>query len=149
MRLLTLGLSAVFIIAALAACKSESAPPPPPPAEPDTRPPTPAEWDRPITRPDEAAASADRLACKFGKGALPEETLGSSIPTGKDIPIETIVVFMQENRSFDHYFGRLGKYLGRTDIESAPEASFNPDRSGPVSSATHTWQHAEAESSRG
>jgi phospholipase C len=148
MRLLgLLGLTSVSVIAsfALAACKSESGSPPPPPppaAEPDTRPPTPAEWDRPVTRPDEGTASADRLACKFGKGAMPEETLGSSIPTGKDIPIETIVVFMQENRSFDHYFGRLGKYLGRTDIEGAPETAFNPDRSGPVSSSTHTWQHA-------
>ncbi|MBX3206036.1 MAG: hypothetical protein KF764_13270 [Labilithrix sp.] len=128
-------------LAALAACsKGESAPPPPPP--PDPRPPTPAEWDRAVTRPDESAAAADRAACKFGRGALPDETLGASIPTGKDMPIETIVVVMQENRSFDHYFGRYNQYAGRTDVESPPEGASNPDRSGPVSSATHAWQRA-------
>lgn len=108
----------------------------------DPRPPTPPEWDRPVTRPDEAAAALDRAACKFTRGALPDETLGASIPTGKDIPIETIVVVMQENRSFDHYFGRFNQYAGRTDVESPPANASNPDRSGPVSSSTHLWQHA-------
>jgi phospholipase C len=112
------------------------------PAVVDPRPPTPAEWDRAVTRPDEAVASADRAACKFERGALPDETLGAAVPTGKDIPIETIVIVMQENRSFDHYFGRFNQYAGRTDVESPPERASNPDRSGPVSSSTHPWQHA-------
>lgn len=128
-------------IVMLAACsKGESALPPLPAAEPDLRPPTPAEWDRAVTRPDEGAAAGDRAACKFQRGALPDETLGSVIPTGKDLPIETIVVVMQENRSFDHYFGRFNQYAGRTDVESPPENASNPDRSGPVSSSTHPWQ---------
>jgi phospholipase C len=113
-----------------------------PPAAPDPRPPAPAEWDRAVTRPDEATAAASRDACKFARGALPDETLGAGTPTGKDIPIETIVVLMQENRSFDHYFGHFGKYAGRTDVAGAPEDATNPDRVGPVSSSKHKWQRA-------
>ena len=129
------------VAAGIAGCSTED-PSPAAPAEPDPRPPTPAEWDRPVTRPDEAAAAASRDACKFARGALPDETLGAGVPTGKDMPIETIVVLMQENRSFDHYYGHFGKYAGRTDVESAPEDATNPDRVGPVSSSTHKWQRA-------
>jgi phospholipase C len=137
--------SAIVLVGlVVAACsKGENAPPPAAPPEPDLRPPTPAEWDRAVTRPDEGAAAADRAACKFQRGALPDETLGTAIPMGKDIPIETIVVVMQENRSFDHYFGRFNQYAGRTDVESPPANASNPDRSGPVSSSTHLWQHGE------
>lgn len=137
---LVVGLTAILV-----ACSKNgdsSAPPPATETPADTRPPTPADWDRTVTRPDEAAATADRASCKFSRGALPDETLGASIPVGKDIPIETIVVLMQENRSFDHYFGRFGKYAGRADVESPPETASNPDRTGPVSSGTHLWQHA-------
>src|SRR5262249_6473694 len=45
-------------------------------------------------------------------------------------------------RSFDHYFGRLGKYAGRSDIESASEGASNPDRTGADAGASHPWQHA-------
>ncbi|MDB4938616.1 MAG: Acid phosphatase [Labilithrix sp.] len=129
-------------IATLAACTSDDTTVDPPVDEPDPRPPTPAEWDRAVARPDEATAAAARDGCKFARGALPDETLGAGIPTGKDIPIETIVVLMQENRSFDHYFGHLGKYAGRIDIESAPEDASNPDKTGPGSTGTHPWHHA-------
>ncbi len=113
------------------------------PVEPDPRPLAPAEWDRPVTRTDEATAKAGRDACKFARGALPEETLGTGVPTGKDIPIETIVVLMKENRSFDHYFGRFAKYAGRTDIESAPESASNPNKIGGAANATHVWAKAQ------
>lgn len=132
---------ALAISAALACSKEEKAPPPPP-AEPDPRPPTPPEWDRPVVRTDEATASQSRASCKFTRGSLPDETLGKEIPTGKDIPIETIVVIMQENRSFDHYFGRFGKYANRADVESPPETATNPARTGDVSAQTYAWQHA-------
>jgi phospholipase C len=112
-------------------------------AEPDPRPPTPAEWDRAVVRPDEAAAAASRDACTFKRGALPDETLGAGVPTGKDMPIETIVVLMQENRSFDHYFGHFGKYAGRTDVLSAPEDASNPDSTKPPASGVHPWHRAE------
>jgi len=134
-------IAVAITVAGMAGCSTDD-PTPAPPVEPDTRPPTPPEWDRAVTRPDEAAAAASRDACKFTRGALPDETLGAAIPTGKDMPIETIVVLMQENRSFDHYFGHFGKYAGRTDVASAPEDASNPDRTGPVSASTHKWQRA-------
>src|SRR4051794_28390010 len=69
----------------------------------------------------EAAAAQSRAQCRFHRGSLPAETLGAEVPVGPAMPIETIVVLMQENRSFDSYFGHLGKFMGRNDIESAPE----------------------------
>src|SRR4051812_11642430 len=129
----------LFGLLGLAACSDDTSVTPQP--VPDPRPPTPAEWDRAVTRLDEAAAAASRDACKFTRGALPEESLGAGVPTGKDIPIETIVVLMQENRSFDHYFGHFGKYAGRADVESAPESASNPDAIN--GAPTHAWHHAE------
>jgi phospholipase C len=134
--------SAIAVVLGVAACTHDTSVEPPAP-EPDTRPPTPAEWDRPVTRTDEATAAKSRASCTFKRGALPDETLGTGIPTGKDIPIETIVVLMQENRSFDHYFGHFGKYAGRTDVESAPENASNPDMAGQTSGKMHPWHHAE------
>ncbi len=133
---------AIVAIAAIGAGCSKSDDASLPEPTPDLRPPTPPDYDRPVTRSDEATAAAARAACKFTRGALPDETLGTAIPTGKNIPIETIVVLMQENRSFDHYFGHFGKYAGRTDVTSAPENASNPDRIGPVSSGSHVWHRA-------
>ncbi len=55
----------------------------------------------------EAELSAKRKACGFQAGAWPAETIGKEYPIGKDIPINHVIVIMQENRSFDHYLGRL------------------------------------------
>src|SRR5205814_10445377 len=74
---------------------------------------------------------------------MPAETHGASLPVDVDIPIKNIVVLMQENRSFDSYYGHLGKYAGRTDIESAPEGSVNPEQAGDATSPVHAWQHAK------
>jgi phospholipase C len=92
----------------------------------DTRPPTPPEWDRPVTRPDDATADAERAACTFGRDALAGETLGPSTPIEGDIPIESIVVLVMENHSFDNYFSKLAEYTNRTDIEVAPPGATNP-----------------------
>src|SRR5262249_49590927 len=108
-----------------------------PPGSVDTRPPTPQEWDRAVTREPEAQAATDRAACKFNRGALADESLGTEIPVGADLPIDTIVVLMQENRSFDHYFGAFGKYAGRNDIEVAPDDASNPEKAGDPSSPRH------------
>src|SRR5437879_184765 len=51
----------------------------------------------------EAALSAQRRSCAFGAGAWPAETLGTEFPIGEDIPINHVIVIVQENRSFDHY----------------------------------------------
>ena len=106
---------ALAVLVGAPSCSSSDEPAPQEPP-PDERPNAPAEWDRQVTRPDEAAAATDRGACKFKRGALPDETLGASVPVSADIPIDTIVVVMQENRSFDHYLGHFPKYAGRTDI---------------------------------
>jgi phospholipase C len=53
--------------------------------------------------------------CRFGAGALPVDTLPPGTPHGDAIPIQHIVVLMQENRSFDHYLDQLFR-------ENAPPA---------------------------
>ncbi len=65
-------------------------------------------------------------SCPFGPGALPVDTLPPGAPHGNAIPINHIVVLMQENRSFDHYFARLhGK-----DIDRASRQATNPNPLG-------------------
>jgi phospholipase C len=126
-----------------AACSSTQPPAVTGAPDADSRPPTPAEWDRAVTRTDEATAVKDRAGCKFGRGAMPAETLGREIPVDKDMPIDTIVLLMQENRSFDHYYGHLGRYANRSDIESAPENATNPQKTGPSPGAQVPWKRGE------
>jgi phospholipase C len=143
LSLLPVGLLA---LAPLAACSSSSSGPAAPADAgddgSDTRPPTPPAWDRAVTRPSDSDATSQRAACKFARGSMPAETLGTSTPVDKDIPIETIVVLMMENHSFDNYFGHLGKYANRTDIESAPDNTTNPTMTGATPGALHNYQHA-------
>ncbi len=68
-------------------------------------------------------------ACPFAAGALPVATLPAGSPHGSQIPLETIVVLMQENRSFDHYFGRLHAQ-GKHASEAVPKGTSNPDPQG-------------------
>jgi phospholipase C len=134
--------AALFLALAALACSKSTDSTDNPDAGDDTRAPTPSEWDRAVTRPDDKAASDGRAACKFAAGAMPAETLGASTPVDKDIPIETVIVLMMENRSFDSYFGHLNKYAGRTDIESAPDDTKLPDKAGGAP-ATHPYQHGK------
>jgi phospholipase C len=55
----------------------------------------------------EGQLSPQRQACAFDAGAWPAQTIGTDYPVGADIPINHVIVIMQENRSFDHYLGRL------------------------------------------
>ncbi|MGH7297072.1 MAG: phospholipase C [Polyangiaceae bacterium] len=100
------------------------------------------DWDRPVTRPDDDAATASRAACAFARGALPAETLGASMPVDVDIPVQNIVVVMQENRSFDSYFARLNDYAGRHDIESPPAGAAVPEIVGAANPTMHPLMHA-------
>ncbi len=62
----------------------------------------------PITRTQtEAQLAPQRQGCAFAAGAWPADTIGTDYPLGTDIPINHVIVIMQENRSFDHYLGRL------------------------------------------
>jgi len=147
----------------LAACSSSNSDPTPAPdaAATDTEdpedlgPPAPADWDRTVTRPSDDEAAKKRTACGFAKGALAGETHGVSAPVGKAIPIDTIVIAMQENRSFDHYFYKL-KERGHPDAEVAPPDFTNPDLDGtPVKpfrdkqlcflDTAHSWNAAHTE----
>ena len=98
MRIASLVAAAAVAVLAPTACGSKSSDPQPDAGTPDTRPPTPPEWDRPVTRPDDTTATSSRATCKFARGALPAETLGASTPIDSAIPIDTVIVLMMENR---------------------------------------------------
>jgi phospholipase C len=110
-------LAALASLSALVGCSSSSSEPTPSvDAGPD------------VARPaSDTVAQTNRAACMFARGALPATTLGPSTPIGSDIPIDNIIVVMQENHSFDSYLGHLNAYGKRTDIESAPDTATNPD----------------------
>jgi phospholipase C len=73
---------------------------------------------------DEAASA--RQDCQFGAGTLPGVSLAKNATIGTDMPIDTIVVLMLENRSFDHMLQNLPAF-GQPDAEVAPAGAFNPD----------------------
>jgi phospholipase C len=83
---------------------------------------------------------AQRRACEYGPGALPADTLGPEFPRGEDIPIDHVILVMQENRSFDHYFGRLPA-AGHTDVDGIPANASNPDAQDQPVFAFHTQQY--------
>jgi phospholipase C len=86
---------------------------------------------------------ADRTACKFAKGATVEATLGITPAMRKSIPITHVVVVMQENRSFDHYFGTLSKH-GQPDAEGWPAGYALPDDAGKMVPTFHRTQTCQA-----
>lgn len=80
----------------------------------------------PVTRVPEATASDGRSSCAFGRGAMPWETIGEEFPLGADIPIDHFIILMQENRSFDHYFGHMAGVDGTPADASNPRADGTP-----------------------
>ena len=60
-----------------------------------------------------------RGSCSFTAGARVKETLGVTDDERKAIPIQHVVVVMEENRSFDHYLGKLSQ-SGHPDVEPVP-----------------------------
>jgi phospholipase C len=73
---------------------------------------------------DQAAAA--RQACTFTSGTLPGLSLAKDATIGSDMPIDTIVIMMMENRSFDHMLQNLPAF-GQPDAEVAPPGVSNPD----------------------
>jgi phospholipase C len=71
-------------------------------------------------------ARALRRSCAFKPGALARDTLGMSARLGGRMPIDHVVLIMQENRSFDHYFSRLS----HGGVVTAPLEATNPDGAG-------------------
>jgi len=80
--------------------------------------------------------AADRKACKFGKGDRVAETLGITKAIRATIPLEHLVIVMNENRSFDHYFGHLAEE-GQPDAEGIPPTFSNKDNAGVVVKPFH------------
>ena len=76
--------------------------------------------------------------CKFGPGALATDTVAACADS--TMPIEHVIVLMQENRSFDQYFGHL-KGHGQDDIDVPTGDVSNPagDDGPPV-----VWHHENA-----
>lgn len=70
-----------------------------------------------------------RDGCQFQAGAHVRETLGISDEDRAKIPIKHVIVVTQENRSFDHYFGKLS-VSGQPDAEGPPASWTNPDTTG-------------------
>ena len=91
-------------------------------------------------------AGAERAPkCLFGPGALPSETQPNK-PHGAQIPIDTIVVLMQENRSFDHYFGQI-HFEGQKKVRAVPPNASNPDFTDPSASPigrVHKTEYCES-----
>jgi len=71
----------------------------------------------------------ERAACKFTKGAKVAATLGITEAMRTAIPLKHLIVVMNENRSFDHYFGKLANE-GQPEADGFPNTWSNPDRSG-------------------
>jgi phospholipase C len=78
---------------------------------------------------DEPSFAPPAASCPFGPGALPADTLPATAPHGDRIPIQHIIVVMQENHSFDSYFGQLPA-AGKRDVDGLPADASNPDANG-------------------
>jgi phospholipase C len=80
----------------------------------------------------ETELAPERAACAFQAGAWPAETIGIEYPVGSDIPIDHVIVIMQENRSFDQYLGRLAAqgYYQPSETDVPPAGWSNPDGQG-------------------
>lgn len=85
---------------------------------------------------DEAPATC-REMCGYGLDDPPSLTL-ADFPS--KIPVDTIVLVMQENRTFDHYFSSL-TVPGQTVDGAAPDAT-NPDPLSPGATVSRFHQTA-------
>jgi phospholipase C len=85
----------------------------------------------------DAGPSLDELrhACTFGAGAKVEQTLGFTAADRARLPIDHVVVIMQENRSFDHYLGRMTQF--GHPVDGIPAGYTNPDASGAKVAPAH------------
>jgi phospholipase C len=74
-------------------------------------------------------AVAKRASCTFAAGARVADTLGLTSEQRGRLPITHVVIVMQENRAFDHYFGKLPA-SGKLDVEGIAAVFTNPDKAG-------------------
>ena len=76
-----------------------------------------------ITRRELLQAGAGAGALALGANPLVQQALAKQLPPGKLSDIEHVVILIQENRSFDHYFGMLPGVRGFGDT-SVPKSRF-------------------------
>ncbi|MGE5183290.1 MAG: phospholipase C [Acidobacteriota bacterium] len=105
-----------WLLVLLAACSGSSGPPPCKPAD------------------------QCRASCAFGAGDSASATLAEFPRLGSKIPIDHVVLVMQENRTFDHYFSTL-TVPGQTVDGAAPDAT-NPDPTTPGATISRFHQTA-------
>ena len=98
-----------------------------------------------------SAEAGRSRGCSYEAGALPVETLPAGTPHGDQIPIDHIVVLMQENRSFDHMLGQLhnegqpaavglnGRNGNVDPGTGAVITSFHQTRLCEVADLAHSW----------
>src|SRR5262245_13192140 len=80
------------------------------------------------TPPAEDKFADQRTACAFHAGDSALDTLGLTAQQWNAIPIKHLVIVMEENRSFDHLYGKLAEN-GQPDAEGWPASFTNPDTS--------------------
>src|SRR5439155_5416965 len=126
-----------------------------------------------VLRPRAAARGERREASMSVRGRWPRAavaltamatmvTVGSparSVASTRPMPIDHVVVVMQENRSFDSYFGQL-HFEGQPKAIGEPKDASNPDPTDPggppikayhktnyceVADLDHSWNGAHAE----
>jgi phospholipase C len=103
---------AMLMFVALAAC--------------DTTPPL---YSGPRSTLDDSSALMARENCMFKAGDPAGISVAKDAKLGREIPIDTIVVVMMENRSFDHLLSNLPAF-GQPDVDVATTANTNPDDTG-------------------
>jgi len=89
----------------------------------------------------EAEAQQKRDACTFKAGALAPDTLAGNARIGSQMPFDHLVLVMQENRSFDHYYSKLS----HGGVNVAPDGVTNPDSSGNPVARFHTPHYCVAD----
>lgn len=92
------------------------------------------------TRPPSCAGAPAtcRESCGYGTDDLATDTLADAMPA--NLPIDQIVLVMQENRTFDHYFSSL-TVPGQTVDGAAPDVT-NPDPVHPNATISRFHQTA-------
>ena len=70
--------------------------------------------------------ATERAACNFAAGASVSASLDVTAAARAQIPIKHLVIITQENRSFDHFFGRLPA-AGQPDADGWPAHFTNLD----------------------
>ena len=84
---------------------------------------------------DDAPFAMQRAGCAYDAGSLAKDTFGPTI-AARSIPIDTFVLVVHENRSFDHYLSQLPK-VGQTDVDVADDHASIPGPNGSTVTRFH------------